>query len=816
MVYNRRGPFVNSGPPAFNADTGNHFDDALEWQDQRVTVLETFQSEAGATFVLVDDHDKQTHDDLDIDAETLQTLAASAFVQQSEKPMAGVVATVDANTGKIHASLMPESVTGGLSYQGAWNANTNTPTIPAPAEGNDGWFYKVSVAGTRSLHGQPSETYAINDTVISDGATWVRIPSGEAVGTVFGRTGAIVAQAGDYSADQITATPQGTLAGTTVAAQITELLNESNVTDEQIQDVAAALLTAGVHSNIAAAYDDVNNRINLTASTGESTGMTTVDTVSVLESLNTTAAPDGSVRQVLGYYSAGDGGGDFRVRRVNSSGATRNGVTIFNANGGGKWLRLGDLTYLNVKQAGAKGDMSQNDAPFFAAAINALPSQGGLIDVPTGAYRFDTSVVTDNVVFHLRGRGIHTFLEAPGTINSRQGVKLVANVNNLEMFRIKYGFWTGGARHAGPTFEDISFVDGSPLRNAIGVEVYRCNWGNFVRCRFYEMLRGVALISLIQAPSGNNYGRRWTSGETITRGDIRGASTLNNFIYRANFSGKKFRTSGTEPTWPTTAGGTVNEVGPDGTITWEAIPYHTAGTSDASWWNFDACHALRCNEAVYVPHTGGFHWIGGSCYNLNFESPAGVDPHKDPTFFKIHGGSQHRIAFVKCDNKGNVTTADLGAFIEFEGQGCEIVGNIIEDIRTGVRVRQNQGTASGGQVTVTSNHFYGELSGNRAIDIGSGVFDYQLIGNSYRGSGFSGGNAVNRIVDSAGTGLILDYQHGMRLYGESGAGIISGTGTPEGVVSAGVGTLFLRRDGGAGTTLYVKQSGTGNTGWVAK
>jgi len=44
----------------------------------------------------------------------------------------------------------------------------------------------------------------------------------------------------------------------------------------------------------------------------------------------------------------------------------------------------------------------------------------------------------------------------------------------------------------------------------------------------------------------------------------------------------------------------------------------------------------------------------------------------------------------------------------------------------------------------------------------------------------------------------------------------AGTGSPEGVVTAPVGSLFLRMDGGAGTTLYVKQSGTGNTGWAGK
>lgn len=43
-----------------------------------------------------------------------------------------------------------------------------------------------------------------------------------------------------------------------------------------------------------------------------------------------------------------------------------------------------------------------------------------------------------------------------------------------------------------------------------------------------------------------------------------------------------------------------------------------------------------------------------------------------------------------------------------------------------------------------------------------------------------------------------------------------GTGTPEGVVAAGVGSIFHRTDGGAGTALYVKESGTANTGWVGK
>jgi len=47
-------------------------------------------------------------------------------------------------------------------------------------------------------------------------------------------------------------------------------------------------------------------------------------------------------------------------------------------------------------------------------------------------------------------------------------------------------------------------------------------------------------------------------------------------------------------------------------------------------------------------------------------------------------------------------------------------------------------------------------------------------------------------------------------------GVAQGTGSPNGVLAAAVGALYVDIAGGANTTLYVKESGTGNTGWVAK
>jgi hypothetical protein len=54
-----------------------------------------------------------------------------------------------------------------------------------------------------------------------------------------------------------------------------------------------------------------------------------------------------------------------------------------------------------------------------------------------------------------------------------------------------------------------------------------------------------------------------------------------------------------------------------------------------------------------------------------------------------------------------------------------------------------------------------------------------------------------------------------RLGSETGPLFLSGTGSPEGAVTAPVGSVFTRTDGGTDTTIYRKESGTGNTGWIA-
>ena len=46
------------------------------------------------------------------------------------------------------------------------------------------------------------------------------------------------------------------------------------------------------------------------------------------------------------------------------------------------------------------------------------------------------------------------------------------------------------------------------------------------------------------------------------------------------------------------------------------------------------------------------------------------------------------------------------------------------------------------------------------------------------------------------------------------ARFLAGNGIPENSITAAVGSIWIREDGSGTSTLYVKKTGSGNTGWV--
>jgi len=64
------------------------------------------------------------------------------------------------------------SITGNLSYQGTWNASTNTPTLTSSV-GTNGYYYVVNVAGTTNLNGITD--WQVGDWALFNGSAWQKI-----------------------------------------------------------------------------------------------------------------------------------------------------------------------------------------------------------------------------------------------------------------------------------------------------------------------------------------------------------------------------------------------------------------------------------------------------------------------------------------------------------------------------------------------------------------------------------------------------------------------------------------------------------------
>lgn len=140
----------------------------------------------------------------------------------SEKGQANGYAELD-GSGKVPAAQLPDVAVGALQYQGTWDATANDPAL-ASGTGTKGYYYKVSDAGTTALDG--INEWSVGDWVVFNGTVWEKIDQSEAVASVHGRTGAVVAAAGDYQADEVDFEPAGSLAATDVQAAIEELDTE--------------------------------------------------------------------------------------------------------------------------------------------------------------------------------------------------------------------------------------------------------------------------------------------------------------------------------------------------------------------------------------------------------------------------------------------------------------------------------------------------------------------------------------------------------------------------------------------------------------
>jgi len=182
----------------------------------------------------------QNSNNISVTGGSMNGVTISDYVATATKGVANGVASLD-GSGTVPISQLPAAVLGALSYQGTWNASTNTPTLTSSV-GTKGYYYVVSVAGSTNLNGITD--WVVGDWAVYNGTAWQKVDNTDAVTSVNGYTGTVVLGYGDITTGVVPVVNGGT--GVTVSSGANSVvLRDANV------NINANALDDG-YSNIAA------------------------------------------------------------------------------------------------------------------------------------------------------------------------------------------------------------------------------------------------------------------------------------------------------------------------------------------------------------------------------------------------------------------------------------------------------------------------------------------------------------------------------------------------------------------------------------
>jgi hypothetical protein len=251
------------------------------------------------------------------------------------------VATLDAS-GKVPVSELPAAVLGALSYQGTWDASTNSPTLTSSV-GTKGYYYVVSVAGSTNLNGITD--WLVGDWAVYNGTVWQKVDNTETVTSVNGQVGAVVltttnvaegtnlyytdtrARASNSAGtgisydsgtgvitnsapDQTVAIASGTgisVTGTYPSFTVTNTLPSLGGTVTSVSGTAGRITSTGGTTPVI----DLASGVATAGTTGSSTliPVVTIDTYGRVTGITTAANPQGTVTSVTGTSPVVSSGG---------------------------------------------------------------------------------------------------------------------------------------------------------------------------------------------------------------------------------------------------------------------------------------------------------------------------------------------------------------------------------------------------------------------------------------------------------------------------------------------------------------------------
>lgn len=218
----------------------------------------------------------------------------------------------------------------------------------------------------------------------------------------------------------------------------------------------------------------------------------------------------------------------------------------------------------------------------------------------------------------------------------------------------------------------------------------------------------------------------------------------------------------------------------------------------------------------------GTVWVSGAATHTGTITAVRGNAYGRPTAGPITGNGFLIGVYGRVRREGTANISNAAAFyadglwdIAASGTITNYFGLYIEalnaDTIAGGHLTSNWGVFQKGGGT---NYFSGNISVNRALGVqNSKVEIYGDSGDTVDLlSGYLSDGTTKRFqVTGLGEVSCLRYN-----YAGTSVLNLAGSGSPEGVVTAAVGSTYHRTNGGAGTSFYVKESGAGSTGWIGK
>ena len=167
------------------------------------------------------------------------------------------------------------AISGGLSYQGTWNASTNTPTLTSSV-GTTNYYYVVGTSGSTNLNGITD--WVAGDWAIFNGTVWQKIDQTNLVTSVNTKTGAVTLTYTDVNAIGSVTSTDGSVSVSTVSGvadlSVSVAASTTNVI-VQVRNTTGATLTKGTAVYISGATGQIPT-VSKALATSDSTSAQTL------------------------------------------------------------------------------------------------------------------------------------------------------------------------------------------------------------------------------------------------------------------------------------------------------------------------------------------------------------------------------------------------------------------------------------------------------------------------------------------------------------------------------------------------------------